>query len=117
MIEPDIAELVSDLEQQVVEWRRHLHRNPELSFHEVETSRFVAETLDSFGGLEVTRPTETSVMARLVGSGPGRTIALRADIDALPIAEENTFEFASERPGIMHACGHDGHTAMLLAVA
>ncbi len=80
-------------------------------------ARFVEETLESFGGLEVTRPTETSVMGRLAGDGPGRTIALRADIDALPIAEENTFEFASERPGVMHACGHDGHTAMLLAVA
>jgi amidohydrolase len=102
---------------QVVEWRRHLHANPELSFREHETSRFIAETLDSFGGLEISRPTETSVVARLVGAAPGRTVALRADIDALPIVEENTFPFASGTPGVMHACGHDGHTAMLLAVA
>ena len=98
-------------------WRRHLHSNPELSFEEKETSRFVYDTLESFGGLELSRPTPTSVVARLVGERPGRTIALRADIDALPITEENDFEFVSKNPGIMHACGHDGHTAMLLGTA
>jgi amidohydrolase len=102
---------------EVVGWRRHLHRNPELSFQEVETSRFVYETLESFGGLELFRPTPTSVVARLVGEKPGRTVALRADMDALPITEENDFEFASCNPGVMHACGHDGHTAMLLGAA
>jgi amidohydrolase len=94
-----------------------LHRNPELSFQEVETSRFVYETLESFGGLELSRPTPTSVVARLLGEEQGRTVALRADMDALPITEENDFEFASRNPGVMHACGHDGHTAMLLGVA
>jgi amidohydrolase len=103
--------------EEVIGWRRHLHRNPELSFEEEETSRFVYETLESFGGLELSRPTPTSVVARLVGEGPGRTIALRADMDALPIEEENDFEFASRNPGVMHACGHDGHTAMLLGAA
>ncbi len=102
---------------EVLGWRRHLHRNPELSFQEEETSRFVYETLESFGGLELSRPTPTSVVARLVGEGPGRTVALRADMDALPITEENDFEFASRKPGVMHACGHDGHTAMLLGAA
>ncbi len=102
---------------EVIGWRRHLHRNPELSFQEEETSRFVYETLESFGGLELSRPTPTSVVARLVGEGPGRTVALRADMDALPITEENDFEFASRKPGVMHACGHDGHTAMLLGAA
>jgi amidohydrolase len=100
-----------------VSWRRHLHRNPELSFHEHETARFVEETLESFGGLEVSRPTETSVAARLVTGRPGPTLALRADIDALPIVEETGLPFASESEGVMHACGHDGHTAALLAVA
>lgn len=94
-----------------------MHRNPELSFKEEETSKFVYETLESLGGLELSRPTPTSVMARLVGIGPGRTIALRADMDALPITEENDFQFASRNPGVMHACGHDGHTAMLLGTA
>jgi amidohydrolase len=106
-----------ELEQQAIGWRRHLHANPELSFQEVETSRFVAETLRGFEGLELTRPTPTSVVAILRGARPGRVLALRADIDALPIQEENDFEFASKRPGVMHACGHDGHTAMLLGAA
>ena len=101
----------------MVAWRRHLHRNPEVSFHEEETARFVRETLETFDGLEISRPTENSVVARLVGNEPGKTIAIRADIDALPITEENDFEFASANPGAMHACGHDGHTAMLLGAA
>ncbi|WP_407691082.1 M20 family metallopeptidase [Rubrobacter marinus] len=112
-----IGSLVEGVSEEVVGWRRHLHRNPELSFHEEETSRFVYETLESFGGLELSRPTPTSVLARLVGGAPGRVIALRADVDALPITEENDSEFVSRNPGVMHACGHDGHTAMLLGAA
>ena len=100
-----------------IAWRRHLHANPELSFHEHETSQFVHETLASFGGLVLERPTPTSVVARLHGDNPGRTLALRADMDALPINEESGVEFASRKEGVMHACGHDGHTAALLAVA
>jgi amidohydrolase len=110
--------LVDDVRDEVVWWRRHLHRNPELSFHEEETAQFVYETLRSFGNdLELSRPTPTSVVARLVGARPGRTLAIRADMDALPIEEENDFEFASKNPGVMHACGHDGHTAVLLGTA
>jgi amidohydrolase len=105
------------LDDQVIEWRRHLHRNPEPSFEEHETAGFVAETLAGFGGLTVERPTATSVLARLETGRPGPTVALRADIDALPITEESGVEFASQRPGLMHACGHDGHTAMLLGAA
>jgi len=112
-----ISNFVEDVRDEVVGWRRHLHQNPELSFQEEETSKFVYETLKSFGGLELSRPTPTSVVARLVGGKPGRTIAIRADLDALPIMEENDFEFVSKNPGIMHACGHDGHTAMLLGTA
>ena len=112
-----ISGLVEDVRDEVVGWRRHLHQNPELSFHEEETSRFVYETLESFGGLKLSRPTPTSVVARLVGEKPGRTVALRADMDALPITEENDFEFVSKNEGVMHACGHDGHTAMLLGAA
>jgi amidohydrolase len=100
-----------------VAWRRHLHANPELSFHEHETARFVRETLASFGGLEIESPTATSVVARLRGERPGPTLALRADMDALPIQEESGVDYASRTAGVMHACGHDGHTAMLLAVA
>src|SRR5262249_17274097 len=113
-----MTDLVSpELEQQAIAWRRHLHANPELSFGEVETSRYVEETLSSFNGLELSRPTATSVVATLRGARPGRVLALRADIDALPIQEETGLEFASTRPGVMHACGHDGHTAMLLGTA
>ena len=109
--------LVEDVREEVVGWRRYLHRNPELSFHEEKTAQFVYETLGSFGDLELSRPTKTSVVARLIGAKPGRTLAIRADMDALPIEEENSFEFASKNPGVMHACGHDGHTAMLLGTA
>jgi amidohydrolase len=113
----DTASLVNDALADAVSWRRHLHRNPELSFQEHETARFIEETLASFGGLEISRPTETSVVARLATGRPGPVLALRADIDALPIVEESGLPFASERDGVMHACGHDGHTAILLAVA
>lgn len=108
---------LSALAAEAVTWRRHLHAHPELSFQEHETARFVREILESFGGFEISQPTSTSVVARLRGSGPGRTLALRADMDALPIQEDSGVEFASRRPGVMHACGHDGHTAALLAVA
>ena len=108
---------VKSVREEVIHWRRYLHANPELSFHEEKTSQFVYDTLLSFGNLEVTRPTKYSVMARLVGSQPGKTIGIRADMDALPIQEENTFDFVSKTPGVMHACGHDGHTAMLLGAA
>ena len=101
----------------VISWRRYLHQNPELSFHEERTAQFVADTLASFGNLEITRPTPTSVVARLSGSHPGPVLAMRADIDALPIEEKNTHDFVSRHPGVMHACGHDGHTSMLLGAA
>ncbi|WP_103106684.1 M20 family metallopeptidase [Brevibacillus reuszeri] len=106
-----------ELKEQVISWRRYLHQNPELSFREEKTAQFVYETLVSFGNLAVSRPTEKSVMARLIGSEPGTVLAMRADMDALPIMEENTFDFVSKNPGVMHACGHDGHTAMLLGAA
>jgi amidohydrolase len=113
----NLNQLANEMKDQVIQWRRYLHENPELSFHEEKTAQFVYETLETFGHLELSRPTKTSVMARLIGSQPGKTLAIRADMDALPIDEENTFEFASKTPGVMHACGHDGHTAMLLGTA
>jgi amidohydrolase len=111
-----VSVIAPDIVDAAVAWRRHLHRNPELSFREVETSAFVDEMLRAFGGLEIERPTPTSVVARL-REGDGPTLALRADLDALPIQEDSGLEFASQRPGVMHACGHDAHTAILLAVA
>ena len=109
--------LADSVRDQVIEWRRYLHQHPELSFEEEQTAQFVYETLESFGGLELSRPTANSIVARLIGEKPGKVLAMRADMDALPILEENTFEFVSQNPGVMHACGHDGHTAMLLGTA
>ncbi len=99
-------------------WRRDFHRHPELAFEEVETSRKVAALLDSFDGIEVHRGLAgTGVVGVLKAGSSDRTIALRADMDALPIEEQNDFEHCSQNPGRMHACGHDGHTAMLLGAA
>lgn len=110
-------ERISSLREQLVAWRRWLHMHPELSFEEVQTSQYIADELGKMPGLTVTRPTKTSVLAVLKGGKPGRTVLLRADIDALPITEENDFEFKSKNDGVMHACGHDGHTAILLGTA
>jgi amidohydrolase len=117
LAEQDFKADVAAVGADVLKWRRHLHQHPELSYQEHETARFVIERLQEFGGLEISTPTKTSVVADLVGGRPGPRLALRADMDALPITEENDFEFASQSPGVMHACGHDGHTAMLLGAA
>lgn len=101
----------------IVLLRRTLHQHPELAFEEYETARLVKETLEALG-LEVqTGIAQTGVVATIRGGMPGPTVALRADMDALPIVEENTFDFASTIRGKMHACGHDGHTASLLGTA
>ena len=105
------------VDEDVVAWRRHLHRHPEVSFHEHETSAWSRERLSgSAGSRSSGRPRRASWRGWTPGK-PGPTVALRADIDALPIDEQSGVEFASERPGAMHACGHDGHTAMLLGAA
>ncbi|MBP2097730.1 M20 metallopeptidase family protein [Enterococcus rivorum] len=101
-------------QQDMIVWRRHLHEHPELSFHEVETAKYIRGILDTFPNLEISSLTENSVIATLKGSKPGKTVALRADIDALPIIEESDVTFPSKNHGVMHACGHDTHTAMLL---
>ncbi|ARK31840.1 M20 family metallopeptidase [Halalkalibacter krulwichiae] len=112
-----IEQAIESVTKEVIEWRRYLHQHPELSFQEEKTSQFVFDKLQSFGNLEVTRPTKYSVMARLIGDQPGKTLGIRADMDALPILEENQSGYTSKTPGVMHACGHDGHTAMLLGAA
>jgi amidohydrolase len=110
------SELIDeDVERRMVEWRRRLHKNPELSFKEFNTTEFIADLLSEWD-IVSERPLPTGVVARIQGGRPGPRIAVRADIDALPITEENTFEFTSRNPGVMHACGHDGHTAILLGV-
>ncbi|WP_342539040.1 M20 family metallopeptidase [Sporosarcina sp. FSL K6-1540] len=111
------SHLIDEVQNEVISWRRYLHEYPELSFQEEKTSEFIYETLQSFGNLEISRPTKTSVMARLIGARRGKVLAIRADIDALPIQEENSLPFSSKNAGVMHACGHDGHTAILLGTA
>ncbi|WP_019555075.1 amidohydrolase [Propionispira raffinosivorans] len=113
----NIDYLINGIEQEVRKWRRHFHRFPELSFQEEKTAKFIFDRLQSFGYVSVSKPTKTSVVASLKGRLPGKIIALRADIDALPITEENQVEYRSQKEGIMHACGHDGHAAMLLGAA
>ncbi|GFN32008.1 M20 metallopeptidase family protein [Paenibacillus xylaniclasticus] len=102
---------------QMVEWRRYLHRYPELSFQEKNTSAWIADKLRSFGCTVTEGIGGYGVVADLEGNGEGPCIALRADIDALPIQDAKNCEYSSTVPGVMHACGHDGHTATLLAVA
>lgn len=107
---------LSALQEEMQVNRRWLHRHPELSFQEFETSQYIYDQMTQLEGVEVTRPTKTSVLVKIVGAKPGKKIGLRADIDALPIQEERPdLAFQSEVPNVMHACGHDGHTAILLA--
>lgn len=114
----EILRLAADVTPKVTEWRRHLHRFPELSFQEMETSAFVEAKLKEMGYQPQTRVGGSfGVVARLEGDKPGPTIALRADMDALPIKEETDLPFASTRDGVMHACGHDAHTSVLLGAA
>ncbi|ASJ75710.1 M20 aminoacylase family protein [Granulosicoccus antarcticus] len=111
-----IAELVSD----ITEWRQDIHAHPELLFDTVRTGQFVADKLKEFGCDEVvTGIAGTGVVGIIKGrtDTAGRVVGLRADMDALPIEEETGVEYASTNPGVMHACGHDGHTAMLLGAA
>lgn len=108
---------VKQLHEQVIEWRRHFHQNAELSFEEYKTSDFIEEKLKSFGNIEVSRPTKTGVIGKIHGKTEGPVIALRADIDALPMTETNDLPFVSVNKGAMHSCGHDGHAAMLLGIA
>lgn len=108
---------LKELMPEMVAWRRHLHRHPELSYQEEKTSAFVAEKLEALG-LSVRRGVGGfGVVAELAGAKEGPVVALRADMDALPIQDEKPCDYASTVAGVMHACGHDAHTAALLGVA
>jgi len=112
-----LLRLARSVQPFAVEVRRHLHRHPELSFQEKETSAYVAAHLERLGLSFQTGVGGYGIKVVLEGSRPGPTVALRADMDALPIHEETGLEFCSTVPGVMHACGHDIHTATLLATA
>ena len=121
----EIDRLTVAVEPELIAWRRHLHQAPELSNREVETSKYVAERLRSFGLQPQTGVAKTGVVAVLEGGRPGGVVALRADMDALPVREEVDLPFASKatseyqgnKVSVMHACGHDTHVAILLATA
>ena len=109
---------ISDIVPEVKEWRQWLHRNPELLFDLPKTSGFIAERLREIGVDELHENiAETGIVAVINGTGEGGTLGLRADMDALPILEASDVPHVSETPGKMHACGHDGHSAMLLGAA
>ncbi|MEM7520732.1 MAG: amidohydrolase, partial [Pseudomonadota bacterium] len=113
-----VVNRIADFSADMTAWRQHLHTIPELGLECHMTSAFVAERLREFGVDEVhTGIAKTGVVAIIEGQGDGPTIGLRADMDALPIHEETGVAYASTHPGKMHACGHDGHTAMLLGAA
>ena len=112
----DIKALAHEVFPYVVEMRRDFHRNPEPSFEEFRTTDRIAEELDKMG-IPYRRFEPTGLVGDIVGAKPGKCIFLRADIDALSVKEESGVEFASEREGFMHACGHDTHAAMLLGAA
>ena len=109
---------IAEFSEEIVGWRRDFHAHPELLYDVHRTAGRVAELLRSFGVDEVVEGIgRTGVVGVIKGRGPGKTIGMRADMDALPIAERTGVPYASEVPGKMHACGHDGHTAMLLGAA
>lgn len=117
MLKDKITRLAEQIHNDVVDNRRHLHANPELSFHEYETSAFVAGKLDELG-ISYQKMANTGLVALIKGAKPSdAVVALRADMDALPILEANEVSYKSTKPGVMHACGHDVHTSSLLGTA
>ena len=118
MLQDKIKSLASAYKEEVISFRRHLHAHPELSFKEFETATFVANKLKEFGITEIESKATTGWSALIKGKNPEkRVVALRADMDALPIIEANEVPYKSQNPGVMHACGHDAHTASLLGAA
>jgi amidohydrolase len=113
----NLYQYLDELNEEMVEIRRHLHQYPELSFEEVETPKLIAQFHEKLGHEVRTNVGGRGVVATLKGGKPGPTVALRADFDALPIQEENDFSYKSKVDGVMHACGHDGHTSALLGLA
>ena len=113
-----VRKLASEFHPEIVSCRRHLHMYPELSFKEIETQKFVEQKLQEFGINNLQRMANTGIVAMIEGRNPTKkVVALRADMDALPIQETNKTNYISKNAGVMHACGHDVHTSSLLGVA
>lgn len=124
-MDPNLENDIEIVEKKVIDWRHNFHQYPELSNREYKTAEKIAKHLKELG-LEVeTKVAHTGVVALLKGDKPGKTVALRADIDALPVTERKNLPYKSEviteflgtKTGVMHACGHDAHTAILMGVA
>lgn len=113
----DIRARAHEISDEMLSWRRDFHTHPELSNNEFRTTEKIVELLKSFGCDSVERPLPTGAVAIIKGAKPGKCVAIRADIDALPVKEETGLPFASQNDGVMHACGHDTHISMLLATA
>ena len=124
-MDADLKKDIANVEEKVIEWRRDFHEHPELSNREFETAEKIAKHLKNLGLKVETEVAKTGVVALLKGDHPGKVVALRADIDALPVTERNelpfksevTTEFLGSQTGVMHACGHDTHTAILMGAA
>ena len=113
-----ILNSIAGFENDMAKWRRHLHQNPELGRDCYKTAKYIQERLKEFGITEIhTGYASTGIVAIIEGQASGRTIGLRADMDALPITENTGMSYSSKNEGVMHACGHDGHTTMLLGAA
>jgi len=113
-----ILEEAQEIEEEIISLRRKIHENPELSYQEFETAQLVRKYLEGLGiETKVGVGLPTAVVGVVRGKEGGETVALRADMDALPVSEETNLPFSSRRPGVMHACGHDAHVAMLLGAA
>ncbi|NJK48415.1 amidohydrolase [Candidatus Gracilibacteria bacterium] len=108
---------IRSLQSRLVAWRRRFHQRPELGFQERLTSEFISQNLTEMGIKHQTGIAKTGIVATIEGTHPGRVLAIRADMDALPIQEANDVSYRSQHDGIMHACGHDGHTAIALGTA
>lgn len=118
MVKDLIKSLAKDYKEEIIAFRRHLHAHPELSFQEHRTAAYVEERLLAFGITTLERKAGTGIVALIQGKNPSKkVIALRGDMDALPILEQNEVSYKSTFPGVMHACGHDVHTASLLGAA
>ncbi len=117
MLEQKLDQQLDEFYPTMVKMRRHLHQHPELSFQEVETPAYIAKFHKELGNDVRTGVGGRGVVAKMVGGKPGKTVALRADFDALPIQDEKDVEYKSKIDGVMHACGHDGHTSSLLGLA
>lgn len=112
-----IKNQAKSLQEQLSKWRRHFHQYPELSFQEAQTSDYIVEVLESFNVFTIERGIAKHGVIATITSGSGPVIGIRADMDALPITEQTDFPYTSAYPGVMHACGHDAHMAILLGVA